>query len=221
MAVERAKVLAALDLKFKGKSITKNFKNSIAEKWAAKIETDEDIDAYIDDREDVILEAMRDKDGAVTAAVTKTKAELAASIKGEKTEDEQKEADVDPTMPAWAKALLDQNKALADKLSGFEQQQAHQTFAERLKSDERTKAIPAAFYKGRPLPTDAAGFETFAEELKGDYTEFATAHKLTALGSDSPAGGGAYGNAGTGKVDPDLAAFAQKKNEAFLQTQKN
>jgi vacuolar-type H+-ATPase subunit H len=218
MAVEKGKVLAAIELKFKGKSLTKNFKEKIAEKWAAKVDTDEDIDAFIEDREDVVLEASTEADRRATAATAKAKADAAAAVTGKaETPTDDKPDELPADTPAWAKALIQQNKALADKVDGFERQKQSESIADRLKKDDRTKDVPAGFYKGRTLPT-AEDFDKFAEELKGDYTQFATEHKLASFGGDAPAGGSRTA-AGAGKVDPDIAAFGKKINEAAIQTQ--
>src|SRR5690606_25812043 len=143
MAVEKGKVLAAIETKFKGKSLTKNFKENIAAKWAEKIEKDDDIDGYIEDREDLILEASAEADRRAVAAAKKAKEEAAEAVNPEK-KDEKKptEVKVDDSTPEWAKALIEQNKALSDKINAFEQAGKAKAIEDKFISDERLKHVP-------------------------------------------------------------------------------
>lgn len=171
MAVEEKKVLDAIELKFKGKSVTKDFKKNLAKSWAAKIDNDADIDAYINDREDVVLEASAEGDRRATAATKKpaegttTKAAEKATV--EIDDEELKDA------PAWAKALIAANKTLTDKVSDFESRQSQQTIATRFQNDERLKGIDAKLLKGRYPKTDEE-FEAAVEEAAEDLKDFKT-----------------------------------------------
>ncbi len=216
MAVEKGKVLTAIDAKFKGKSLSKNFKDSLATKWAAKIETDEDIDAYIEDREDVILEASTEADRRATQAAKKAKEEAAAAVTGKKDDNEDEEPIDDPTMPAWAKAMMNQNKALAEEISSFKQSRQAETLADRFHKDPRLKDVPE-FVRKRAIPTKEEDFESAVTELHTEYSKFATDNKLQAFGGDTPPSGGNKGGSGgasAGKVDPDIVSFGKKQNEA-------
>lgn len=115
--------------------------------------------------------------------------------------------------PAWAKALLEQNHKLAEKVNGFEQQQTQKTVAERFTSDERVKNIPA-FIRDKYIPSDASQIDQAIESLTTAFTGFAEEHKLNTLGKDNPGGAGGNPPTGAGKVDPDLVAFATKQSES-------
>ena len=184
MAVEKDKVLAAIESKFKGKSISKTFKQNLAAKWAEKIDTDDDIDTYIEDREDVITEAISEADRRATDAATKA-AEKAKQAGKEPDDKKKDEIELPDDTPAWAKAIIEQNKALSEKVSGFEQAQSQKSIAERFKADERLKGIPEFMFKGR-IPSKEEDFETYAEELKADYEAFATEKNLEKFGQDTP-----------------------------------
>jgi len=220
MPADRAKVLAALNTKFKGKSVDKNYKESIATTWAAKIADDDGIDDFINDREDDVLAYMKAKDAAVNAATAKAKQDIADKV-SDKPEETTEEEIVDPTMPAWAKKLLDQNKTLSQELSTFKSAQSQQSIAERFRKDAKEKGIPEAWIKRSIPPTDA-DYEAALNELTADYTQFATDNKLSMIGNDAPSGNGVIGGAAAsqGKVDSDLASFAKSKSEA-LTTSKN
>lgn len=189
MPVEKGKVLAAIETKFKGKSITKTFKENIAEKWAAKIDNDTDIDDFVNDREDVILEAVSEADRRATDAVKKAKAN---EPKPNDTNPEPPKDDVieiPADTPEWAKALIAQNKTLADKVNGFEASQQQKSIAERFKTDERLKGIPEFVLK-RAIPSKEEDFEESVTNLAAEYSTFAKEANLQSFGKDTPAGGG-------------------------------
>lgn len=219
MAVEKGKVLAAIELKFKGKSLTKNFKENIAAKWAAKIETDEEIDAYIEDREDIVLEASTEADRRATQATAKAKADAAAAVTGKPETPKDEPAELPDDTPAWAKALMQQNKALADKVDGFERQKQTDSIADRFKKDKRFEGIPAELLHGR-YPAKEEDYEAAAEAASTALKPLVEQFKLAGFGKDAPAGGNGQ-SAAAGKVDPDMAAFGKKQNELAIQTKNN
>lgn len=191
MAVDKGKVLAALEIKFKGKSLTKNFKDKIAEKWAAKIETDEEIDAYIEDREDVILEASTEADRRATQAATKARQEAADAAAGKKPETETKAPptdDLPADTPEWAKAIILEAKAARAEVAELKAARQTETIADRFKKDERLKGIPEFMLKGR-IPQKEDDLETAITELVADFKPYAEQNKLAAFGGDAPATG--------------------------------
>lgn len=181
MPVEKGKLLIAINRKFEGKSLSKTFKENLAEKWAAKIDNDTEIDSYIEDREDVILEASTEADRRATDAVKK----MTPPKTEDKTIIKTDEVVLPDDTPEWAKALMTQNKTLSEKILGFETQQKQKTLTERFKSHAELKGIPEFMFKGR-IPSTEEEMETAVAELKTDYSAFATANKLSALGNDVP-----------------------------------
>lgn len=171
MAVEKAKVLAVFSTKFKGKSLSKTFLDKTATRYAAKIETDADIDDYINEREEDIIEAGVEADRRVTAAlkkpaegdkVDKTKTPAAVEI----DDDELKDA------PAWAKAIINQNKELVAKVAGFEAQTSEQKLASKFETDERLKGIDKRLFRGR-YPKTEEEFEEAVTEAAEELKDFA------------------------------------------------
>jgi len=186
MAVEKGLVLTAIEAKFKGKSISKTFKDNLATKWAAKIDNDTDIDAYVDDREDVVLEAVREADQRVTDAVKK----LTPAPKPEdKTQKELEEIDTEG-MTSFEKMMLAKFGQLETKIIGFETQQKTQSLSERFRKDERLKGVPE-FILNKSIPTSDDEFETAVETLATEYKSFAETNKIVApvAGSEIPGGG--------------------------------
>lgn len=205
MSVEKAKVLTAIELKFKGRSISRIFKENLAEKWAVKIDNETDIDAFIEDREDVVLEASTEADRRATEAVKK----LTPKQEG-KTEEKAEDVKVADDAPEWAKALIKQNEALNAKITGFETQQTQKTLSERFKSSPELKGVPEFMFKGR-IPSTEEEFENAVLELKTDYTEFATTNKISSLGNDIPNTGANFKPNEKSEVSPAIKAFAESQ----------
>lgn len=187
MPVEKGLVLTAIEAKFKGKSISKTFKDNLATKWAAKIDNDTDIDAYVDDREDIVLEAVREADQRVTDAVKK----LTPEKKEDKNTKELEEIETEGMTP-FEKMMLAKFGQLETKITGFETQQKTQSLSERFRKDERLKGIPELFIKNG-IPTSDDEFETAVENLSTEWKTFAEANKIVApvAGSEIPGGGNA------------------------------
>lgn len=188
MAVEMGKVIAKLNEKLKGRSVTKEHKAALAKRWADKIETDEDIDSYVDERLEDILDASRDADRRATEAANKARQDAADAAAGKTPKtDTSADPEPDPTMPAWAKQLLEQNRALQEKISGFEQASTRQTIEQRFKADERLKGIPEQLLKGR-IPQSEDQLEAAIEEAKADFAPYLKAIHAENFGGDSPSG---------------------------------
>ena len=173
--VEKDKVLAAIELKFKGKSITKTYKENLATKWAAKIDNDTEIDNYINDREEDVLEAASEADRRVTESKKPTPAPEPTP---EPTPDPSPTPAAD--IPEYLKTFMENQtkiiEGLTGKISGLEQK----TIAERFKSDPRVKHLPEAVFKGR-IPATEAEFESAITELSTDYA-------TVKFGNDKPGG---------------------------------
>lgn len=193
MAVEKGKVLAKFELILKGKSLSKNFKDSLAAKWAEKIETDEDIDAYVEDRQDVLIEASAEADRVRTAAK-----------KVEVKVEEPEEVKLDDA-PEWAKSLIKQNQELASKFEQIESAKKFESISDKFKKDERLKGIPEFAFKGR-IPKSEEEYEDAVSELSNDFKEFATKAKLEDYGNDQPTGGAGKAKLEVKKITAEDAA---------------
>ena len=190
MPVTKDKVLSAIELKFKGSSLTKNFKESIAAKMAEKIEMDEEIDAYIEDRADFFIEAQSEGDRRVSSVAKPPKVEEAKKA----------EAKVDDAeMPSYMKTLMSNIETLTSEVTTLKSQKVQESIADRFAKDERLKDINPVFFKGR-IPTTEDDFESAVTEIANDFRTFADASKLNVLGKDNPAGQSAGGGKGRGKL---------------------
>lgn len=206
MSVEKGKVLAAIESKFKGKSISKTYKENLAARWAAKIESETEIDDYINERADDVIEASKEADKRATEAAQKAKQDAADLLNGKKPENQ--EPKVSDDAPEWVKAIMKQQETMAAELQSMKAEKAHQSIAEQFKKDERLKGIPE-FILNKALPKSSDEFETAVTSLATEYAEFAIANKLQSFGMDIPANGNSKTE--SGKVDSDIVAFAKQK----------
>lgn len=210
MAVEKEKVLPVLEAKLKGKGYPKTFVDSLAAKMAAKIDTDDDIETYVEDRVELLVEADKEADRRATAAATKA-AEKAKEA-GKEPKEEPKEDELPDDTPAWAKTLIENNKALEAKLKGFEQAQSQKSIAERFKSHEKLKGIPELLFKGR-IPQTEEDFEAAVEELATDFESLAKEQNITRFGNDKPGGAGHKPEGGKKQASKEeIDALAAKMN---------
>lgn len=172
MAIEKGKVLAKLLVKYKGKSVTKNFLERLADKYAAKLPDDADdtaIDDYINDRDDLVQETISETDRRVTDAVNR-----ATKKPNEQQQQQQpgKETEQpDDNAPDWAKSLIKTVTSLSEKVDGFQSERTQQTLSQRFHADERLKGIDPKLLKGR-VPTKEEDFEAFVTEAADDLKEF-------------------------------------------------
>lgn len=187
MPVEKGKVLAKLQERYKGTSATKTYLEGRAAKWAERIDSDEDIDAFIDDRDDDIKDAISEADRRVSEAVKKPKPEPTPTPTPEPAPYE--------GTSEFEKLMLKKFGELEGKLSGFEQQRQQQTIAERFLKDERVKGIPQ-FFANKFIPASEEEYERTVTKLAEDYTAFAKENNLSNFGQDAPPAGQGKGRAG-------------------------
>lgn len=187
MAVEKGKVLAAIEVKFKGSSLTKNFKDKMATQWAEKIDTDEDIDTFIALREDVILEASAEADRRVQLAEENRK--KAEQAKGEEKQPEKAEETkvIPDDAPEWAKALLQGFQQSKEEIASLKAEKQAETLRERFTKDERVRGVPS-FILDKYIPTEEKDFEANAEKLSTEFGQFLKDSKLETFGKDNPSG---------------------------------
>jgi hypothetical protein len=213
--VQEGLLVQKLREKFKGKSLSKTYFEKLAKKWAPKIETDDDIDEYIEDREDVILEAASEADRVRTeaAAAAAKKAAKKTGNEGD-DDDEPEEPEFPEGTPDYMKTFMKKVDKLGERMSTFETQSQQKTISERFKAHPDLKGVPEFMFKGR-IPTKEEDFDAFVEELKTDFTSYAETHKIP-LGGDRPGSGSAAnpgsGASGDGKVSDTVKAFAEKLN---------
>lgn len=202
MAIEKGKVIGKLLVKYKGTSLTKNFLENLGAKFAAKLPDDADdnaIDEYINDRDDLVQESIKETDKRVTEAVNKAK-----GGKVDKTDEPAPQPELPTDAPDWAKTmiggLVGQIKTLGDTVTKMQTEKTQQTLQQRFEGDPRLKGINPKLLKGR-VPTTEDEFETAINEAVEDLKEFV--QDDNASGGGNLLGGGNKG--GFGKDKPNFA----------------
>lgn len=173
---DKGLVAKAVELALKGKSLSKNFKDSIIDKWAVKIENDADIDTYVDDRLDLLLEASAESDRVrlsakppVATPPVQTPVEPAVA------------PETDP-MKLMLKAITD----LTEKVGSFEKDKQRESIGSKFANDERVKGIPD-FIRNGYIPANDDEYESKVTTLVEAFRPFAEQNKLAGFGGDTPA----------------------------------
>lgn len=167
------KIIARLKAKFSGVNLSKTRLDQIADKLASKITDENEIDGKLDELNDIMPFAdIAKQDDRVRT--------LEAKIKEPKKQDPPKPEDTpaDPPedVPAWAKALIDQNKSLNEKLTSLEQGRTAEQNQARLRALLKEKKVDDKFLDD-PLRKMAIASKTFKEEseIEAFAEEIATA----------------------------------------------
>jgi hypothetical protein len=154
----KSKILAALKTKYKTLGFSDKALDGVADMLAKTVTEETAIDAAIEGVEPFLKALQGDADKRVTEAVEKAKKEAGkkpdtgkkpdegeGSGGGKKPDGTDPKPDDDKEVPAWAKSLIDSNKALTEKLSTLEADKAtasrKKTLEDLLGKDEH-KAIP-------------------------------------------------------------------------------
>lgn len=197
-------------LREKHKSTPKSILEKVADHLEKRIEDESEIET-----------AVEDADGLITGFATLFQSEgdrrAAAALKGAKPGDEEGEKDNpanletgkdDKDTPAWAKALIESNKALNEKIMAIEQ---GKTIDNRKQSlIKKLEGVDELFSKTTLKNFDKMNFdseeefEKFLEEVENDSAEFTQNLSDKGLGSISrPLLGGSLSSKEASKEEVD------------------
>lgn len=207
----KEKILAAIKLKFPNVNLSQKRLDAIAAKVEAKVIDDETkIDATLDALNEIYPMADIAKDDHIRSTLEgKLKA---TQKKKEETPQDDPIQEPDADTPAWAKALIEQNKKLSEGLAAIQGEKVANTI--KGKASELLKDIPVSYWGKRAIPDKEEGIEAFVAEVTADYTQFKqdlTNQGLSVLSAPKAAGGGA---ATTKTINPDIKAFVEKQAPA-------
>ncbi|MBO9660251.1 MAG: hypothetical protein J7527_15635, partial [Chitinophagaceae bacterium] len=164
----KEKIIARLKSKYSGVNLSNARIDAIADKLSAKITDEKDIDAKLDELNDItpfsdlakLDDHQRAKEAKEKADKEKADKEKAEKERLEK-EKKDKEGKTEPPAdaPDWAKALIESNKKLEEKLSAFESEKATNAHHQKLTTLFTEKKIPEVVFKhaltGRTFKDDA------------------------------------------------------------------
>lgn len=185
----KEKIIARLKAKFSGVNLSKTRLDQIADKLAAKITDENEIDGRLDELNEVLPFAdIAKQDDKVRTLEAKVKEKQPSDPKND---DPPKPEDTPADIPEWAKTLVDQNKKLAEELQEFKKGRTAEQNKARLlqilkdkKVDEkylndplRKRAIESQTFK------DDQEIETFANEIFESFQQTQTEQKQSGLPS--------------------------------------
>lgn len=204
------KALILIALKQKYPNVSAKFLGLWADKLAQKATEESQIEGVINELDnlpisisDLATEFQKEGDRRV-ATFEKQK-----PVVKEKKEGEAEPAD-DPTMPTWAKAILEQNKTLATQLQTIQAEK--QTGTIREKASSALKDVPALFWNKRALPGKDEELDAFIADVQADYKELTkdTTPAANPIGWTPKPVTGTTGDTGKG-VSADMKAYVESK----------
>lgn len=158
----RDSILAKFKAKYPDVNLSKKRLDALADKLASKITDENEIDAKLDELNEMLPFAdIAKQDDKIRDLEAKAKKTPATPPK----EKEEKEPEEKDDTPQWAKALMQEVQTLkAEKVQ--------QTIQQKVTGHEKIKGIPAQFLKGKALPQKEEDIDAFVEEVANDYTAF-------------------------------------------------
>lgn len=211
----RDKILARLKAKFPGVNLSKLRLDAIADKLAAKITDENEIDGKLDELNDYMpLADIAKQDDRIRALEAKNR---------EKTDpkppqDPPKGNDDPPVpndVPEWAKPLIQGFAQLNTTVSTLQKEKVQTSIADRVSKHEKLKGIPALFYSGRALPEKDEEIDAFADKIATDHTAYlqTLANEGFKKSSTSPAVGGTVATQTT-EAAANIKAWADQTKPA-------
>lgn len=210
----KEKIIAAFKVKYPGINLSKKRLEAIAIKIEAKVIDDETkIDAALAAMDEVyaFADIAKDDDKVRTLeAKLKTPAGETPAEKAAREAAEAAEAlKVTDDTPAWAKALIEQNKTLAQDLAAIKGEKVASTI--KGKATELLKDVPVSYWGKRPIPESEEALQDFVTEVTTDYATFKKEMTDTGLSFLSAPRTGAGGGDAAKAVSPEIKAFAEKQ----------
>jgi len=217
------KIIAAIKAKYHAINLSKKRLDAIAAKIEEKVIDDETkIDAALDTFNEYNPIAEIAKQDDITRGLEAKVKAVATPKKDDKTETPQKpaaEEAADDGTPAWAKALIEQNKTLAQDLAAIKGEKAANSM--RSKATEKLKDIPASYWGKWPLPEKDEDLDAFVADVETGYqalTKDLTDQGLAVMQIPKTGGGVNGGGGGADKnskvVSPEVKAYVEQQKAA-------
>lgn len=206
----KEKILAKLRALYPGLNLSQKRLDAIADKLSTKITEETEIDDKLNELNEIFPFAdMAKQDDRLRTLEAKHKEPAPTPASSPAPGSDPKPDDV----PAWAKALVDSNKKLTDKLAAIEKKEYGQSMLQKL--TKKLTDIPASYYSKRTLPESDETLDAFVDEVKQDYEAF----KQEAINSGlkltpGPGGSGGDGGKKPAAVSDEVKAFVTKNAPA-------
>lgn len=209
------KILSGLKTKYKDLGLSETILKVTAETLAKTVEKEEDIETAVAGVEGQmkIYQSFADQNRTLQTEITNLKK---AGNSEEKKEEEKKEGEEKKEtggeeVPAWAKAIIDSNKAILEKQNQLDAEKVNKTNAEKLVSKLKELGVNESFYSlhlGKTFEKEDE-IESFANSIKeaeDKYLQDTSNEKLKS--KDVPLFGQTTKE---GEVSPDVQALIDSK----------
>ncbi|AQX84040.1 hypothetical protein ELBR111191_14505 [Elizabethkingia bruuniana] len=209
------KILSGLKTKYKDLGLSETILKVTAESLAKTVEKEEDIETAVAGFEGQmkIYQSFADQNRTLQTEITNLKK---AGNSEEKKEEEKKEGEEKKEtggeeVPAWAKAIIDSNKAILEKQNQLDAEKVNKTNAEKLVSKLKELGVNESFYSlhlGKTFEKDDEidSFATTVKEAEDKYLQDTSNEKLKS--KDVPLFGQTTKE---GEVSPDVQALIDSK----------
>lgn len=212
----KKKIIAVLKTKYKNMGFSEKAFDGVATYLETVIKEEADIETACDGVEGLLKVFQGEADALRTAksAAEKQKQELEDKIKElggievhKKTEEDQKGGE---EVPAWAKALIESNKAMAERMNRLDADRL--TKSRRQKLNEVIKDLPEALRKPyERMSVDSYKDEEF-ETVLGEITT-----EVEGIVSENNAKGAVFGRPGGDKSRKSNAGAEKEATDAEVQ----
>jgi hypothetical protein len=213
--IMKEKIIAAIKAKFPQVNLSKKRLEAIAAKIETKVIDDETkIDAAIENYNDYNpLVELAKQDDTIRNLEAKLKAPKGETEEQRKTREEKEALEKVPDdTPAWAKALIEQNKQLSEGFAALQGEKVAQTMKQ--KATELLKEVPVSYWGKRTVPVKEEDIEAFVTEVTTDYAAFKQEMTNSGLGFLSKPNSGVQTGEKTKEVSPEVKAFMDKQAAA-------
>lgn len=170
-------ILDALKIKFKNLGFGEKAFEGVAKYLATTVTEQDKIETAITGVEPLLKSFQGDVDKRVNDAVAKAKAEAGKSDPTKKKDGDEDEPKEDPTMPAWAKEMLESNKTLAQELNNLKSGKTLETRRSQLeaKLKDAPEKVKASYLKQfeRMSFKDDEDFTGYLADVETQATELA------------------------------------------------
>lgn len=210
------KILPLLKTKYKDLGLSETILKGIANKLAKSVEKEEDIETAVAGVEDdlKIFQSLADQNRTLASKVAeleKGKAPEPNPTPEPTPNPEPQKQTGEEEVPAWAKAIIDSNKAILEKQNQLDAEKVNKTNAEKLVSKLKELGVNESFYSlhlGKTFEKEDE-IESFANSIKeaeDKYLQDTSNEKLktkeTPLFGQTPK---------EGEVSPDVQALIDSK----------
>ncbi|CAI9673392.1 MULTISPECIES: hypothetical protein [Elizabethkingia] len=205
------KILSGLKTKYKDLGLSETILKVTAETLAKTVEKEEDIETAVAGVEGQmkIYQSFADQNRTLQTEITNLK--KAGEGKSEEKKEEEKKETGGEEVPAWAKAIIDSNKAILEKQNQLDAEKVNKTNAEKLVSKLKELGVNESFYSlhlGKTFEKEDE-IESFANSIKeaeDKYLQDTSNEKLKS--KDVPLFGQTTKE---GEVSPDVQALIDSK----------